>query len=633
MVLSLMRKHAKSWLIKTLLFIIAIVFIFYFGYSFNAKKAVKVAYVNGELINEAEYRNSYYDLLEMFQRQYKDYWNENLIKAFNLKKRALDTLIEERLITTEAQDLGMDVTEVEIQEAVVNYPAFKINEQFDMGRYRSVLVRNKMKPEDFEMTLAKDLLRKKLDQFLQTFMLVSDQEILDYYTYNNETMKIDFVRFKPDDFKDSVEPDDDSMKDFFEKNKQQYRVPEKIKIAYVEVDPEALKEQVEVPEKDITDYYEYNLNIYSSPKQVKARHILFKVAEDADEARAKKAEEEALSVLEQARRGKDFAELAKEFSQGPTKTKGGDLGFFSPGQMVKPFEDVAFGLKIGEISDPVRTPFGYHIIKVEDIKEAYEKTLDEVREQIVKTLTENAAADLAHEKGLSFIDQMPYDIDLAQYAAEHDLEAKETDYLSKNDPIPGIGADKKLIESIFALEQKEISDLIELAGKYFIFQVAGRQEPALPELEAVVDRVKDDFIDYQSVEDAKTAAEGYLAELKEGKSWGELAKTKGLKPEESDFFTRQGDIPKIGRMPDLQEAAFGLDKNKPYPDTVYEYNKNVYVVRWKENKGVDEKKYEKEMEQTRFSLMQTKHRLYFQTWLNSLKDSAEIEIVNQNMFN
>ena len=136
MVLSIMRKHAKSWLIKFLIGIIAVVFIFYFGYSFTAKKGLKIAYVNGEVISGPEYQKAYRDLLEPLRRQYKDLWNDNMIKVFDLKNRALENLINQKLITQDAKKLGLDVTESEIQQAIMDYPAFQVNGQFDIRRYK-----------------------------------------------------------------------------------------------------------------------------------------------------------------------------------------------------------------------------------------------------------------------------------------------------------------------------------------------------------------------------------------------------------------------------------------------------------------------------------------------------------------
>jgi peptidyl-prolyl cis-trans isomerase D len=623
-----MRKHAKSWLIKFLIAIIALVFIFYFGYSFRAKQGLKIALVNGEVISGLEYQNAYWDLLEGLRRQYQNVWDDNLIKVFDLKNRALDNLINQKLISQEARRLGLEVTESEIQEAIMDYAAFQINGQFDLGRYRAVLDQNRMTTEDFEDEMAKELLAGKLRQFLFAFMTVTDQEVLDQYTYANEKRKISFVHFKHDEFRKSIQPDQTAMEDYFEARKEAYRVPEKIKIAYLLIDPADFADQVELADREIEAYYEYNVEAFKEPKQVKARHILFKLREDASEQEEKTVREKAEKVLKEARENGDFAALAKKYSEGPTKDNGGDLGYFTEGRMVKPFEEVAFQMKKGEISDLVRTPFGYHIIYIEDIREERTKPLDEVREEISNVLLNNAGTELAHERALSLIDQMPYDKALEAYAAENDLEAKYTEYFSQDQPIPGIGGDQKLRQTLFSFEKGQSSEVLEIDGKFYIIQVADRQPSYLPEMKEVESKLREDFAAHLAAEAAKGAAQKFLAELNAGKAWDELAEQNGVETQSSDFFTRTGSVADIGYLPDLQEIAFSLNKAEPYAEKVLENEKGAFVIRWEAKQGIDQTKYKKEKEDYRFSLMQSKHRQAFGKWVESLKESAEIKIVN-----
>ena len=627
MVLSLMRRHAKSWIIKFLVGIIAVVFVFYFGYSFTATRGLKIAYVNGELINEAEYEKAYRELIETMRRQYQDMWNDDLIKTFNMKQRALDGLINQKLISQEAQKLGLDVTESESQKAIMNYPAFQVNGRFEMRRYQALLSQNRMKPEDFEASMALQLLDTKLKQFLFSFLDVPEEAVLEYYTYNNEKTTLGFVQFKPEKFKKSTKFDQASLKKYFEENKERYRIPEKIKLTFIEIDPDGFKEKVNITEEEIEGYYGYNPGMFIEPKQVKARHILFKLGQDADEAKEKRVRKAAEAVLKEAREGKNFGELAKKYSEGPSKSEGGDLGYFSEGQMDKPFEEAAFKLKKDEISDLVRSRFGYHIIRVEDIKEKRIKPLEEVREQIAEILFKNSSAELAHEKGLSLMDQMPYDVDLDQYAPLHQLGTKDTEYFASGEPIPGVAGSGVGGKSMFSLDIKETSELIEVNGKFYIFQLIEKKPSHLPELKQVAEEVKKDFKDYLAAKAAKTAAESYLEELRKGKSWEELAKERHLETGDTGYFSRNDPIPGIGYDPALTETAFRLDKDKPYPDTIFKNNEGAYVIRWEGKKGIDKQEYEKEKERYRFSLMGERHKRVFQNWLQNLRKNAEIEIV------
>lgn len=627
MLLGIMRKQAKSWLIKFLIGIIALVFIFYFGYSFRSEKGIKMAYVNGELISGLEYQKAFKENIEALQRQYRDAWNDSMIKALDLQNRTLENLINQKLISQEAERLGLDVTEREIKDAIVNYPAFQIDGQFSINRYRTVLDSNRMNSEDFEEGMAKQLLFLKLRQFLFAFMEVTEQEALDYYTFENERIRINFVQFIPDNFKKSIEVDQAELNKFFDSRRHEYEIPEKIKFSYIEIDPDSFQEKITITDRQIEDYYEFGIDAFSQPKQVRARHILFKLSQDASPEQDETVKQKANKVLEEARKETNFDALARKYSEGPTKETGGDLGYFSEGQMVDTFEEAAFKLKAGEISDLVRTQFGYHIIKVEDIKEEHTKDLNEVRDQIMDILIRNAKNDLAQEKALSLLDHMPYDTDLVNYSEQNHLEVKYLDYFSQTEPIPGIGNDDKLLQILFSLEGREASQPFELNDKMYIFQIADKKEAYLPDLKEVSGRVKDNFISFLSVRKAREAAELYLEELRNGKDWIQLSKEKGMKSEKTDFFSRNNPVPGIGYISGIQDIVFNLNEKDRYPEKVFENEKGVFVIRWDTEEGIDMEEYEKEKQKYRFSLMEKKHMYAFENWVQSLRVNSDIRII------
>jgi peptidyl-prolyl cis-trans isomerase D len=628
MVLSLMRKHAKSWLIKALIAIIAVVFIFYFGYSFTSRASAKVAYVNGDVISTAEYEKTYRDMVEQLQRQYKGVWNENLIKVFDLKKKAFESLVTQKLISQEAKRIGLGVTDKEIQQKIMSFPAFQFRGQFDQERYAATLEENRMKPEDFESMIAQELLQEKVQQFLMTFSPVTDQEVLEQYTFANRKVKISYVQFQPDRYEKSVKVDHGGLEKYFEEHREKYRVPEKIKVAYVVFDPEAYKKEQKITEEQLKDYYEDHIDAFKEKKQVRARHILFRLSENASKEEEEKVREKALAVLKKAKEGENFADLAKKYSQDPgTKNEGGDLGYFSSGQMVKPFEDAAFKLKKGEISGLVRTPFGYHIIKIEDVKEARTKSFEEVRNQIAETMAKRGATDEAQDKALTFLDQMPYQTDLKQYASERKMTAKETPYFSQAEAIPGVGKDEKLEQTIFSLGKEESSDALEFQGKFYIFQVTDRKASYLPSMEEVAERVKKDYAFSLEMAAAKAAAEQFLAKLKEGKEWAPLCKEFQVEPKTTKFFSRQDYVPDISQASEVQQAAFTINQKKIYPDKVFETDKSVWVIRWDGQEGIDQKKYEEEKANYRDMLVRARQQAIFQEWLDHLRKNAEIKIL------
>jgi len=627
MFITLMRKHTKGILVKVMVGLIAVVFVFWGVSAIREKPGSKIAYVNGDLITGLEYEAKYREMLDALQKQYKEYWNDSLIKAFQIKQRALDNLIEKRLISQESARIGLGITDDEVADAIFTYPAFQVNGEFYEGRYRSLLSYNRMEPADFESTIKLELLSKKIRYFIKCFFPITDMEMMDYYSYQKEKVNIGFVSFNPRDFKGKMAVKQDEKEAYFESNKEKYRIPEKIKIAYLALDPSDFLDKVTIAEKEISDYYELNQESFKNPKQIKARHILLKLSPDASESEETKTKEKALSLLKRLKDGEDFAALAKKYSQGPTASKGGDLGYFTQGKMVKPFEELAFSLKKGEIGGPIKTRFGWHIIRIDDIKDATVKTFSEVRNQIVTTLKNDISKEIAHERALTLMDQMPYDINLTTYAAQQSLTVKESDYFPKKGPIPGLGSDERLTKSIYSLEKGETSEIIEHKDKFYIIQVVDNKDSHIPKMSEVSDQLDKDFINHLSLIAAKREAESYLEELKGGADWSELAKNKGLKTDETGFFTRRENIPKIGYSSLLSEVTFSLSSRKRYPDEVFEVNSKVYIIRWLIKEDINMNDFDKEKKSFKQMLLLTKDRRIFNAWLQSIKQKAEIKIV------
>lgn len=626
MLLSLMRKNAKSWLIKFLMVIIAVVFVFYFGYSFTSDESGKVATVNGEVITSQEYQKAYYQFISNLQSQYGDAWNETIGKSLDLEKTALSSLIQQKIISQEAERIGIDITDKEVIDIISQYEAFQTNGQFDNTRYKILLADKDLTPDTYEKSTAQSLLNEKLSQFLMTFLITSDQEIKDQYTYINEQVKVSFVKFSPDNFISSVTIDDTLMNKYFEDHKTTYRISPRVKIAYVSISPDEFRDQVILNDEDINTYYENNIDSFREEKQVKASHILFYLDSDADEEKEKEVMEKAASVLEKAKAGEDFAELAEEYSEDTaTKDKGGELGYFTEGQMLDEFDDVAFNLNKGEISDLVKTLVGYHIIKVEDVKDERIKGLEEVREQITETLTDIESRDLAKEKALTLIDQMPYDVDLVEYAYKKGVAANGTDYFFEENPVYFLSGHTNELNTIFSLQDNEISGALELNNNYYIIQVVDKKSSYLPDISEVMAQVREDYREYLAEQKARASAEEYLSKLKGGSDWEALAEENGLTIQTTDFFSRLDYPDEIGYVSELQTAAFDLDMEKRYPDSVLENETGSFIIRWEEKKGIDEEKYREEKEIYAAGTISTKQQYISSSWLSRLMSNAEID--------
>jgi len=212
---------------------------------------------------------------------------------------------------------------------------------------------------------------------------------------------------------------------------------------------------------------------------------------------------------------------------------------------------------------------------------------------------------------------------LPQYASERKEKATETDYFSQKDPIPDIGGDERLKQTLFSLKENEVSEVMEVQGKFYVIQVTGRKSSVLPSFQEVSEQVKADYTSHLAMQEAKTAAEQFLAKLKEGKEWSALSKETHIETKTTEFFSRQDPAPGIDFG--MIEAAFTLNQNKRYPDAVFESEKGVFVSRWEGQQGIDPKKYEEDKGNYRNMVTRLKQQTAYKEWLEYLRKHATIK--------
>ena len=379
--LDFMRKHAQSWMIKAALGAIVVVFIFWGIWAPHEGRQRELLKIGDRIISVAEARNYYQNMRDRYQSLYGEKFTEDMARKLNLKERAVKDLVNRVLLLQEARRLGLRVTDEEIETFIHNTPAFQKDGLFDKATYNRALQRARITAKDFEATQREMILINKLQQLILSSVMVSDQEVLEAYRQGFEKVNLDMISLNPADFKDvSLNPEE--AKEYFSKHKEEFKLPARVKVRYLTFDPKDFMKQVPVSSKEVEDYYENNKEKFGQPKRVKVRHILIR-ADAQDKEGSAKAREKAESIRQEAAQGKDFTQLAKKYSEDPgSKEDGGSLGFFSKGEMVPEFEKAAFALKEGDVSEIVKTDFGYHLIKCIEKKAAVKFTFDDSRKAL-----------------------------------------------------------------------------------------------------------------------------------------------------------------------------------------------------------------------------------------------------------
>ena len=623
--LRFMRQQAGSWLIKVLLGAIVIVFIFWGVGSFRAQKGGRVALINGDPITLDDYREAYNNLIERLRNRFGNNLNEDMIKMLRVKEQALNQLIDNKLLVQEARRLKFRVSDKALAQAILQIEAFQRAGKFDNRIYQNVLSRLRMTSEQFEIAQREAMLIERVTDLITSSVKVSDSEVQEWINWTHASVNIDFVRFDPNQYKD-IKTSNQEINAFYETHKENYKTDEMVKVRYLHFDPERYRSKVSVSDQEIRDYYNENQEEFKTPKTVEARHILIKVDRNAPAEDVEKTRKKALNIMKMAREGKKFDELAKKYSEGPTRDRGGYLGTFKREAMVRPFADKAFSMKAGEISEPVRTQFGWHIIKVEKVNEASVLSFDEAKKKIRKKLIDGKAKNLAYDEAEAVSDVSFEGDDLLKSAKQHNLKILTTDFFTKKGPEKGIKNPAKFASIAFNLTEMEITDIQELEDGYYILQVIEKIPEKIPELKQVKEKVRVDLIQEKQEAKAKEDATTFLAALKSGKSMITESNAFNLTPTTTGFFERNDSIPKIGFDREVSKAAFQLTPEKTFPEKIIKGAKGYYVIQFKDRKTSETEQINKEKTSIRQKLLQQKKTRVFDAFLAQLRSNGDITI-------
>lgn len=624
--LSVLRKNAGSWLIKVVLGAIVVVFMFFGVDSVRESQRSRAAVVNGETITVNEHKQASRRLLEQFRQQFGNSLNDELLKSLEIERKALDQLIDQRLLLGEAERLSVRVTDSELSDAIMEVAAFQFGGIFNTRTYHGALSRNRLTPEEFETSQRNAMLINKLRSYITSSAKVSTGEARQFYQWKKASVNVDFVLFSPSRYKE-IAPTVDEIADYYESHKTSYSTEPMVKVRYVDFESNAYAPKAKITDEDINAYYEDNPAASKIAKTVEARHILLKVPPNATPEIVEKKREEALTILKMARKGEDFSALARKHSEGPTQKKGGKLGAFKRESMEKPFSDMAFSMEAGDISEPVRTRFGWHIINVEKVNEASARSLADMEGEIRKTLSAERGKNLAYDEAQAVYDRSFEGDDMVKAAEARGLPVFESDLFTMRDPDKGLKDPSKFATAAFGLSKMDISDILDYGQGYTILQVLEKRPEEISALKDVADSVRGDLKGEQQDEKARKEAEAFLSNLKGGdRSIVDESDSIGLTLESTGFFTRNDSVPKIGYEREIIQAAFALSDNTKVPETVIKGRRGYYVISFKERKEPSAEGFDKEKKKITADLLAQKRFTSFNTMLSALRAKSTIDI-------
>jgi peptidyl-prolyl cis-trans isomerase D len=586
--LDIVRSKKKSFLIKIAFAVIILSFVI--GYTMLTAPTDQrsdrgrdvAATVNGDPISFAAYQSVYSNLYSLYQSIYQGAFDANLERQLNLPRQAMQQLIEDQLLVQTAKGLNLRVSNQELVNSIAAYDAFQINGQFNRDRYVEILSYQRISPEQFEESQRRELLTQKVRDYLQQNVTINQDDVVTFFHRENDTINLDYVWLTAALVESKVEVTDAALEEFFNANKESFRIPERVSLRYLLFDPSRYEADLGTfSEADMDRYYRRNLELFEVEEQVKAAHILLRLTEDSDPGTINKRRELAQAIRQQLREGADFAQLAKLHSDDTASAvDGGDLGYFGRGMMVNDFETAAFALRPGQISDVVQTPFGFHIIKVTDYIAPGFKPLVEVTDTIKAGLVIDGSRQRAYEKAMDAFNVNRRTGNLEAAAQENDLGIKETGFFAANEPINGLGRVVEITNAAFALQPGELARPIITTNGVLLITLKDQQASRLPELAEVRGTVASSYREEQAQTLAFELAEKLLERAREHQSLAVAANQLDLRIDNTGDFSRSFGyfIPQIGSSQELADAAFELSETNPVVDRIFTFGDRYLVA-------------------------------------------------------
>ncbi len=516
------RERATGWLAWVIVSLITIPFALWgINSYFEGGSEIPAARVNGDEISVIAYQQDLDQRRQQLAEQFNSRISPEMLENFGIKQQVIDNLIDNRLLLEYTFENNFRFDDGHLKEVIQNYPSFQNEGQFDAELYQRVLSANRYTPQQFEQFQRTNSIVNQLIDGISQSSFYTESELNRILRLQGQTRSARYAIIETGQYFDQIIVSDDQITAYYDRNIERFRSEAEIKVDFIELSIELLSASIQPSEDEINALYEENKGRYTSPENRQASHILVSVGESSttDEKQGKLAR--ATEILEQARRGADFAELASEHSDDTGSAQnGGDLGTIARGQMVKPFEDAVYGMVVGEIAGPIETRFGYHIIRLDRLQESAQKPLSDVRNEVEAEAREIQAEKLFGELAESFKNLVFENPDnIAVVAEELDLEIMSSDWFSA-DSGAGIASEAAVRRAAFSedvLNEGLLSPAIEIGfDKLVAVHKTGYRPAALPPLETVKQEVIDAIRLEESREQVLTLGSDLLIRLESG---------------------------------------------------------------------------------------------------------------------
>jgi peptidyl-prolyl cis-trans isomerase D len=589
-----------------------------------------VAKVDGSEISSDEVRQTARQMAQQDAQRYGEMAQK--LMPFLIQQetiRAVDQMIDRQALLSAARRMGLRVSPEEVKDELQHgrYAAtfFPGGNFIGQVEYEDMLQRANLTAPKFEQSVGDDILLTKLQALISGSASASENEIHSQFMKDNSKVKFEYAVLKQDDLRKGLHPTDEELKAFYESHKGSYAnsVPEKRKVKYAIVETGKAAADVQVTSDDLRTYYDQHRDQYRMPEQVKVSHILIKTPlpgpdGKVDEKGVAEARHRAEDLLQQLKSGAKLEDLAKKYSEDTGSAKqGGSLGWIGKGQTVPEFEKTAFSLSKGQMSDLVKSSYGFHIIRVEDKQEAHVRTLDEVKPEIEPVIKHQKGQQIAQKKADALMKQArTQGLDAA--AATLGVPVITSDFFSRKDNLPGLGPANQFMDAVFASAENSPPDMAPASQGITVFQLLGVKPASTPTFEEIRSRVEDEFKNERSSTLLSQKVQELSDRAKAEHDLKRAAKELGATVKTSDFVLPDGQVPDVGSMSGQAAVAFTMKPGEI--SGPISSGANAVVLSVLENQQPTDADFTAKRDQIRDQLLLGKQEERFKLFVSSLVD-------------
>jgi peptidyl-prolyl cis-trans isomerase D len=556
--------HQLKWTLFAVIIVFILGFVFFSGSNWGNDSASQiVARMGSDEISAVEFDRMYQNQVQRYREMYKGSFSPELARALDLPRQVLDGMIERKLRLEAAKRMNLRVTDDELARAIATLPVFQENGRFiGVQKYSEQLRLAGYLPETFEEGMREDLLVEKYTALVKATVAIPDADVRREFAARNDKAKIEYIVVPASRLETALEPSEADLTTYYEKNKERYRAPEQRRANYLLVDRLKVRAKVPVSDAEIRAEYEAKKESYAVPEQVSVSHILVQVEPGGGPDAEAKGKARAEALLARAKSGEDFAKLAQENTDDPTgKENGGQLPPFGRGQMVPEFEQAAFDMRPGEIRGPIKTSFGYHIIRLAAKTSPTTRTLEEVRPSISGELAERKAfAEMKRMAG-----ELAAKVRGLTNKSDEELRKLQSDtvtynttgWFSRSGPIEGIGPNAAFSKEAWALKIGEVTTVpIDTPRGSVLLRPSAQRPSAIAPFDEIRAKIAEDWKAERREKEALEKLDPAARELASGTTLAALATRYETEVKTTADFGPGGPIPELGDAPRLSEAVF-----------------------------------------------------------------------------